>query len=148
MKLSGNFTKGIQWNVTEPAITGTQSILRVNTVDSLKFCSSLWGKLWPVSGYTIEMDMAYSAVNGALLWGPINRTQLVGTSGSGVVSNSYVGIDDGVYVVYEEATFDFWGYSITNGSALWGPTLASPTVSGWASYGGFRDQWSAMAWFT
>jgi len=134
-----NWALGVQWNVTEPAISGTPAIERVDLITSnVVVCE---GQFANTDGTTTPEDVAYSAVNGALLWGPFNRTALPGSIGISTADNVLTGIADGVYVEYTEASMSFIGYSATNGTQLWGPTPASPTVSGWASYGAFRDSW-------
>jgi outer membrane protein assembly factor BamB len=73
-----------------------------------------------------RVDAAYSAVDGHLLWGPINRTLtpwtnvVVGTAG------------EGVYVEYTNQKMTWIGYSIKTGEKLWGPT--SPKNSSWGYY--------------
>jgi hypothetical protein len=125
---------GVQWNVTEPAITGTQSIQKVN--GDVVLCQAVFPQN---DGTTIPEDVAYSAVDGSVLWGPLNRTAIVG---AGSFSTFVLtGISNGVYVEYDGVTMSFTGYSATNGTKLWGPTPAGPTVSGWASYGAFRTTW-------
>jgi len=136
-----NWSLGVQWNVTEPAVPGVQSINKVDTVDSnVVLCQASFSQN---DGTIILEDMAYSAVDGSQLWGPVNRTALASGTGYGGFLNMFVvtGISNGVYVVYDGATMTFTGYSATNGTQLWGPVPAGPTVSGWAAYGAYRCSW-------
>ena len=134
-----NWSLGIQWNVTEPAITGTQSITKVDVVDSsnMVLCTVQFAQN---DGTTMPELMAYSASNGALLWGPENTTAVPGTFGS-TAESGITGISDGVVVEYVGPTMSFYGYNAATGAKMWGPTLASPTVNGWAEYGFYRCNW-------
>jgi hypothetical protein len=136
-----NWSLGVQWNVTEPAITGTQSIQKVDTVDSnVVLCEATFSQ---DDGTIIREDMAYSAADGSPMWGPVNRTAIASGTGYGGMLNMFVltGISNGVYVEYDGSTMTFLGYSATNGTKLWGPVSAGPTVSGYASYGAYRCSW-------
>lgn len=136
-----NWSLGVQWNVTEPAITGTQSIIKVDTVDSnVVLCEAAYSQN---DGTIILADMAYSAIDGSSMWGPVNRTAIASGTGYGGMLNMFVltGISNGVYVEYDGSTMTFLGYSVTNGTKLWGPVPAGPTVSGYASYGAYRCSW-------
>ena len=73
-----------------------------------------------------RVDAGYSAVDGHLLWGPINRTLAPFT-------NVYVGATgEGVYTEYTLQTMTWNGYSLTTGQKLWGPT--APKNSPWGYY--------------
>jgi len=76
------------------------------------------------TGYRI--DAGLSAVDGRLLWGPINRTLPPFTGIGGRTSG------EGVYVLYNRNLMEWTGYSLENGQKLWGPT--EPTNSSWAYY--------------
>jgi outer membrane protein assembly factor BamB len=69
-----------------------------------------------------EVFAGYSAVDGHLLWGPINRTltpyMAIRVSAAG----------EGVYVEYCSQTLTYTGYSITTGQKLWTTT---PYNSSW-----------------
>ncbi len=58
----------------------------------------------------------YDAKTGAKLWGPINQT-LPAYEDNGVLCAG-----DGVYVMHDKDTNRAWGYSLTTGQLLWGPT--------------------------
>jgi outer membrane protein assembly factor BamB len=73
-----------------------------------------------------EVDAGYSAVDGRLLWGPINRTLTPFTT-------VFVGpAGEGVYTQYTLQTQTWIGYDITTGQKLWGPT--QPYNSSWGYY--------------
>ncbi len=129
-----DWSLGVQWNVTEPQIAGGQSIQKVDS--DVVLCQATYPQ---EDGTVIPEDMAYSAVDGQVLWGPINRTAIVGAGGLGTAT--LTGMSDGVYVEYEGVTMSFRGYSATNGTQLWGPNKVSPTPNAWASYGAFRCSW-------
>jgi len=76
------------------------------------------------TGYRI--DAGLSAIDGRLLWGPINRT-LTPFTGISMRSSG-----DGVYVEYNRNKKSWTGYSLENGQKLWGPT--EPANSSWAYY--------------
>jgi outer membrane protein assembly factor BamB len=76
------------------------------------------------TGYRI--DVGYSAKNGQLLWGPINRTLTPWT-------NKPLGpAGEGVYTEYTCQDLTWTGYSIKTGEKLWGPT--KPYNSSWGYY--------------
>jgi outer membrane protein assembly factor BamB len=77
-----------------------------------------------------EIQAGYSAIDGHLLWGPINRTLTPNTN----VALGAAG--DGVYAEYTCQTMTWTGYSIKTGEKLWGPT--KPCNSSW----GYYDTWS------
>jgi outer membrane protein assembly factor BamB len=78
-------------------------------------------------GYRI--DVGYSAADGHLIWGPINRTL---TPWTNVVTSFGSSAGDGVYVEYTNQLMTWTGYDITTGQKLWGPT--APNNSSWAYY--------------
>jgi outer membrane protein assembly factor BamB len=74
-----------------------------------------------------QLEAGYSAIDGHLLWGPINRTitpNVALTMGPAL---------DGVYTEYVRETGSWDGYSITTGQHLWGPT--APVTNAWSYYG-------------
>jgi hypothetical protein len=76
------------------------------------------------TGYRI--DAGYSAVDGHLLWGPVNRTLAPFT-------NKPLGpAGEGVYTEYTCQTMTWIGYDIKTGSKLWGPT--KPYNSTWGYF--------------
>jgi hypothetical protein len=87
-------------------------------------------------GYTYRAG--YSAINGALLWGPLNQTE---TPWTRLSSSPAL---DGVFAEQSNELVNQWtGYSIATGQKLWGPT-ANPntqdvfgyyTISSMIAYG-------------
>ena len=73
-----------------------------------------------------RVDAAYSAVDGHLLWGPINRTLTPWT----VVAFGPAG--EGVYTEYTCESMTWEGYDLKTGQKLWGPT--QPYTSPWGYY--------------
>jgi len=73
-----------------------------------------------------QIEAGYSAVDGHLLWGPINRTLTPWTT----VFPSTAG--EGVYTIYTLQTMTWNGYNIKTGEKLWGPI--SPKNSSWGYY--------------
>ena len=127
-----NWSLGIQWNVTAGGakVGGSPSIQKVDS--DIVLCQARFAQN---DGTTIAEDLGYSAKNGALLWGPINRTAVV------MDASVLTGMSDGVYVEYIGETFSFYAYSATNGTKLWGPTQVSPAVGAFAEYGSWRTSW-------
>jgi hypothetical protein len=81
--------------------------------------------LMPQLGWIIEAG--YSARDGRLLWGPINRT---------LPAFNYLSLCqalNGVYAIYLRDTFEWRGYSITTGDLLWGPKVFPHNA--WDKYG-------------
>jgi outer membrane protein assembly factor BamB len=76
-----------------------------------------------------EIEAGYSAKNGQLLWGPVNRTL---TPWTNVVTSFGSTAGDGVYVEYTNQMMTWTGYDIKTGQKLWGPT--QPYNSSWAYY--------------
>ncbi len=79
---------------------------------------------WSQPGWRV--DAGYSAVDGHLIWGPVNRTLTPWT----VVTVGPAG--DGVYTEYTSNTMTWAGYDIQTGKKLWGPT--QPYNSSWGYY--------------
>jgi len=76
------------------------------------------------TGWRIEAG--YSAIDGRLLWGPINRTLTPFT-------NKPLGpAGEGVYTEYTNQLMTWTAYSIKTGEKLWGPT--KPYNSSWGYY--------------
>ncbi len=86
------------------------------------------GGMFYTSGW--EEEAGASAVNGALLWGAVNRTEVPYS----IVYTGGVWSGSGAYVELTESTLTISGYSLTTGTQLWGPT-ALPNVSPFSSLG-------------
>ena len=69
------------------------------------------------------MEVAYSATTGAFMW-DVNRSvaQAPGETNYELVLAG--GCSNGVYTEFNKATMQFYGFSITTGKQLWGPTTA------------------------
>ena len=73
-----------------------------------------------------RVDAGYSAIDGHLIWGPINRTLTPYT-------NKPLGpAGDGVYTEYTCQSMTWTGYDLKTGNKLWGPT--QPYNSSWGYY--------------
>jgi hypothetical protein len=73
-----------------------------------------------------RVDAGYSAADGHLIWGPINRTLTPWT-------NTPIGpAGEGVYTEYTCQSMTWIGYDIKTGQKLWGPT--QPYNSSWGYY--------------
>ena len=73
-----------------------------------------------------RVDAGYSAIDGHLLWGPINRTLTPWT----VVAFGPAG--EGVFTEYTCESMTWQGYDLKTGQKLWGPT--QPYSSPWGYY--------------
>lgn len=86
-------------------------------------------------GWIIEAG--YSADTGQLLWGPINRTQNVGTRVAfGATGNGNAGcaIGNGHWVEVDINTFTITGFNLLTGAQIWGP-IKLPDPNPWDSLG-------------
>lgn len=127
-----DWTKGVQWNVTTPKMSGNPSIYRVN--GEVAICRS---KLTE-NGLVIAQDMGISVTpgdEGRVLWGPLNRT------GQPSLSFGSTPMADGIYTDYIGETMSFIAYSIYTGQKVWGP--ANATSNAFAMYGSFRTMFAA-----
>jgi hypothetical protein len=87
------------------------------------------------NGWIVEAG--YSSDTGALLWGPVNRTEnagtrvCFGTTGNG---NSGYAIGSGAWVELDINTLTYTGYNLFTGAQMWGPK-AFPNANPWDSLG-------------
>jgi hypothetical protein len=72
-----------------------------------------------------EFAAGYSAIDGSLLWGPVNRTLLPFT----VVNLGTAG--EGIYTEYNQEMMTFTGYSLKTGEKMW---TTAPKNSTWGYY--------------
>jgi outer membrane protein assembly factor BamB len=73
-----------------------------------------------------RVDAGYSAIDGHLLWGPVNRTLTPYT-------NTPLGpAGEGVYTEYTCQSMTWTGYDLKTGNKLWGPS--KPYNSSWGYY--------------
>ncbi len=78
-----------------------------------------------------QVEAGYGTKTGQLLWGPVNRTELLW---SRVAMGNPVGFDGyGVFCEYTEETEAWDGYSLLTGAHLWGPV--SFNTNPWGYYG-------------
>ena len=86
-------------------------------------------------------DIGYNAATGAVMWGPTNRTgDEAYENGVGTYSSTVGGwaAGDGVFCAIREETEQWWGYSITTGQEIWGPSVI-PSTNAWALWPGAAD---------
>jgi len=128
-----NFSRGIMWerpiatNISGVPISPGLAISKIasDVVLMLNPPTTITGSSYWQPGWQIEA--AYSAKDGRLLWGPLNRTELPWT-------RIYMGPAGwGVYTEYDGETMRWNGYSLTTGEQLWGPT--EPDSNAWSYYG-------------
>ena len=72
-----------------------------------------------------RVDAGYSAIDGSLLWGPVNRTLTPWTN----VPLGPAG--EGVYTEYTCQSMTWTGYDLKTGQKLWGPTQPYSNVWGY-----------------
>ncbi len=134
------FSAGIEWtiplanNISGNPITLSYSGLSNNVILMSQY-SSTGGGLAFQSGWIIEA--AYDAVKGQLLWGPINRTENVGTRVSyGTTGNGNQGyaIGDGAWVETDLNAETVTGYNLLTGEKIWGPEKL-PNAHPFTSFG-------------
>ena len=124
--LTLQWSNGIQWNVTIPtyvapdAETGinvTESISAINNGVILATTSS--GIFFP-QDYQIEVG--YNATTGKFLWVQNRTVAEPGQTAQGLMGP----VANGIYVEFNKATRQFYGFSIITGEKLWGPTTPLP----------------------
>jgi hypothetical protein len=131
-----DFKYGIQWtsapiNTTfnGVAINPALGITAISGDTILMTSSSSAGSSYFQGGWIIQAGYSIKN-NGSLLWGPINRTEVVNSRvlfGSSTAGN-------GVWVELDSSALTATGYSLSTGNKVWGP-IALPNVSPYASLG-------------
>jgi hypothetical protein len=126
------FQNGIEWsapiNTTYNGNPISLSIAGMTPdVILMTYTSSLSSSFQP--GWIIETG--YSAKDGHLLWGPLNRTEVVN---SRVNMASECMSDDGVWIETDQSALTATGYELSTGNKLWGPT-ALPNANPYSSLG-------------
>jgi outer membrane protein assembly factor BamB len=143
-----NFELGVQWSVPLPATDTAGSPLDyINTAFGFPFPSYYLG-IAAVQSNVVFMtgadyadfaglyvsgwmeEAGFSAIDGHLLWGPTNRTQVP----YAIVYTGDVWSGNGAYVELTESTLSINGYSLTTGEKLWGPTTL-PNASAFSTLG-------------
>jgi hypothetical protein len=92
----------------------------------MTYTSSLSSSFQP--GWMIQAG--YSAKDGHLLWGPLNRTEVV-NSRVNIASES---MSDGVWIETDQSALTATGYELSTGNKLWGP-IALPNANPYSSLG-------------
>ena len=127
-----DFKYGIQWskpiNTTFQGSTIALGISAIADDTILMAQSSSAGSSYFQGGWI--MQAGYSRTDGHLLWGPLNRTEVVN---SRVLYGSTTA-GDGVWIEFDSSTQAATGYSLTSGAKVWGP-ISLPNVSPYASLG-------------
>jgi hypothetical protein len=123
-----DWNNGYEWNVSiANNISGNPLNLAVQkVVDNKVLVTQEAPTLAGYSQSGWRVDAVYSAVDGHLLWGPINRTLTPFT-------NKPLGpAAEGVYTEYTCQTMTWVGYSLETGQTLWGPT--KPYNNSWGYF--------------
>ena len=131
-----NFKTGVQWNVTIPVYNAPNVYTGLS--QPVQYMSVNDGVLLVTTGSTsipqnYEMEAAYSATTGAFLW-DANRS--VAQEPAETAWGLYIGASNGVYVEYNKATMQLYGFNILTGAQLWGPTTPLPTADSSYAYQG------------
>ena len=123
-----DWNDGYEWSVPiATELNGNPLMLGVLKVaDGVALVSQEAEQLPGFSQAGWRVDAGYSAFDGGLLWGPINRTLTPYT-------NVPIGpASEGVYTEYTCQTMTWTGYDIATGEKLWGPT--EPYNSSWGYF--------------
>jgi len=134
------FSNGIQWTMPIATnISGAPITLSYAGISSgvilMDQYSTTGGAIAFQNGWIVEAG--YSSDNGQLLWGPVNRTENVGTRVSfGATGNGNAGfaIGDGAWVECDLNVLTVTGYNLLTGAQMWGPE-ALPDANQWDSLG-------------
>jgi len=123
-KPSGNYNWpiGIEWTVPVPAANPgfgissetNQGILLTSQPKSV--FAGAFGEMFSQWSDSYETDMAYNPITGAVLFGPTNQTLIMNHD------FAIMACGGGVYVSQDKDTDQLYGYSLTTGAKLWGPT--------------------------
>ena len=123
------FSYGIEWSVPIATnISGAPIDLSYSGIASGVILLAQYSATGRVTGVAFQsgwiIEAGYSAVNGTLLWGPINRTQTPNTRvsfGYARNGNTVYAIGNGVFVECNINTDNITCYSLYTGEKLWGP---------------------------
>jgi hypothetical protein len=142
-----DFSLGNQWSATLPSTDSAgNSLTYMMNMFGMTFPSYLLGISAVQSGVVMmsgtnaggqflyqpgwQEQAGFSAVDGHLLWGPFNRTEVPYS----IVYVGSVWAGSSAYVELTESSLSVTGYSLTTGAKLWGPT-ALPNASPFSSLG-------------
>jgi outer membrane protein assembly factor BamB len=136
------FSKGIEWTAPMATnVSGNPITLSYSGISSGVILMAQYGPMGALIGSAFQsgwiVEAGYSANNGQLLWGPINRTENLGTRVSfGFTSNGNSGsaIGDGYWVESDLNALTVTGYNLLTGTQVWGPE-ALPNADSWDSLG-------------
>jgi hypothetical protein len=123
-----NASTAYSWNVTMPDLPGmgTPSILKVIPDDLILGTEGTFGGVSATNaGGTVWAISLKPSSRGSLLW--IKNYP----APSGNISRTLPWVDpvSRVFVFYDKETMQWSGYSIDDGTKLWGPTLSEPLYS-------------------
>ena len=125
------FQNGIEWSKPiATQIDGNSITLSLNGIsDGVALLSYMSGQsAYFQGGWYVRAG--YSAVDGHLLWGPFNHTEVENSRVLfGAASMGY-----GTWVEFDSATLTATGYSLTTGNKIWGPK-PMPNVNPFTSLG-------------
>ena len=114
---TNNWATGIEWSVPVPLVNPNFGIAEEsNQAIVLSSSPAVLPTFANQFGGSYATDIAYNPITGALLWGPVNQTL---TKFDDI---SIAATGDGVYVRQDKDTDQLYGYSLTTGKQLWGPT--------------------------
>jgi len=120
LSVSGTYDwdDGVEWSVPYPTeLNGEALSLSV----AARTPEVILLRQTPTPGMFISLNLGWQvtagmdARTGALLWGPINHTLPM------FEDISLVAAGEGVYVLHNKDMNEAWGYSLLDGSNLWGP---------------------------
>jgi hypothetical protein len=124
-----DWRNGVQWNVTIANVT-SQAVEKISG-------NTIWVRSSVLATSTTPnvVDIGYSTIDGHMMWMQ-NRT---GDQANTIVPGTYAAFGgagfaagDGVYVVFNMYTMQWYGYDLNTGNYLWGPT--KPYTNDWDIY--------------
>jgi outer membrane protein assembly factor BamB len=136
------FSNGIVWTAPLATnISGNPITLGYSGISSGVILLDQYGPMGALLGSAFQsgwiVEAGYSSDNGQLLWGPVNRTENLGTRVSfGLTSNGNSGaaIGDGAWVECDLNALTVTGYNLLTGANMWGPEVL-PNANSWDSLG-------------
>jgi outer membrane protein assembly factor BamB len=134
------FSYGSEWSMPIATnMSGNPIALAYSGIGSGVILMDQYSSAGPGSSYQNGwiVEAGYSSDNGKLLWGPLNRTENVGTRvsfGSSSGYNTGYSIGNGYWVELDLALISATGYNLLTGEKVWGP-LSLPNANSWDSLG-------------
>jgi len=126
-----SFQNGIQWTAPiNTTFNGDPITLGIAGMDSkvvLMTYTSAGGSYFQPGWY---IQAGYSAQDGHLLWGPLNRTETPNSR----VNIASEAMNDGVWIESDQSALAITGYELSTGSKLWGP-VSLPNAEPYSSLG-------------